>query len=87
MASFLGRNNLALCQMVLRYLPSYRDLEEMMTERGLSLDHATIYRWVQSHAPEIGKRSLPVDFTPTWPFSIYNGSYARSYMCRDCGRN
>jgi transposase-like protein len=25
---------------------SYRDLEEMMRERGLSLDHTTIYRWV-----------------------------------------
>jgi IS6 family transposase len=32
----------------LRYPLSYRDLEEMMTERGLSLDHTTIYRWVQS---------------------------------------
>jgi len=32
----------------LRYSLSYRDLEEMMMERGLSLDHTTIYRWVQS---------------------------------------
>jgi transposase-like protein len=30
----------------LRYALSYRDLEEMMRERGLSLDHTTIYRWV-----------------------------------------
>ena len=30
----------------LRYALSYRDLEEMMTERGLSLDQTTIYRWV-----------------------------------------
>jgi len=28
----------------LRYALSYRDLEEMMNERGLSLDHTTIYR-------------------------------------------
>jgi transposase, IS6 family len=28
----------------LRYALSYRDLEEMMEERGLSLDHTTIYR-------------------------------------------
>jgi transposase-like protein len=41
----------------LRYSLSYRDLEEMMTERGLSLDHTTIYRWVQRYAPEIDKRS------------------------------
>src|SRR6202008_4121886 len=31
----------------LRYSLSYRDLEEMMLERGLHVDHTTIYRWVQ----------------------------------------
>ena len=30
----------------LHYSLSCRDLEEMMTERGLSVDHKTIYRWV-----------------------------------------
>ena len=30
----------------LRYPLSYRNLEEMMTERGLSVDHSTIARWV-----------------------------------------
>ena len=29
------------------YSLSYRDLEEMMRERGLSVDHVTIFRWVQ----------------------------------------
>jgi hypothetical protein len=29
-----------------RYQLSYRDLEEMMRERGLSVDHVTIFRWV-----------------------------------------
>jgi len=43
----------------LRYALSYRDLEEMMQERGLSLDHTTIYRWVQCYAPEIEKRARP----------------------------
>jgi transposase, IS6 family len=38
---------------------SYRDLEEMMRERGLSLDHTTIYRWVQAYAPELEKRIRP----------------------------
>jgi hypothetical protein len=42
----------------LRYALSYRDLEEMMRERGLSLDHTTIYRWVQAYAPELEKRAL-----------------------------
>jgi transposase-like protein len=43
----------------LRYALSYRDLEEMMRERGLSVDHTTIYRWVQAYAPELEKRIRP----------------------------
>src|SRR5256885_2907995 len=43
----------------LRYSLSYRDLEEMMRERGLSVDHSTIYRWVQCYAPDIDQRSRP----------------------------
>lgn len=39
----------------LRYSLSYRDLEEMMAERGLSVDHTTIYRWVQHFAPILEK--------------------------------
>jgi IS6 family transposase len=35
----------------LRYSVSYRDLEEMMAERGLSVDHVTSWRWVQRYAP------------------------------------
>jgi transposase-like protein len=38
---------------------SYRDLEEMMLERGLHVDHTTIYRWVQYYAPELEKRCRP----------------------------
>ena len=37
----------------LRYSFSYRDLQEMMAERGLSIDHVTIWRWVQRYAPEL----------------------------------
>jgi transposase, IS6 family len=39
-----------------RYGISYRDLEEMMAERGVAVDHATLYRWVQRYAPELEKR-------------------------------
>ena len=35
---------------------SYRDLEQMTGERGVAVDHSTIYRWVQRYAPEIEKR-------------------------------
>src|SRR5258706_13446442 len=37
----------------LRYPLSNRDLEEMMLERGLHVDHTTIYRRVQRYAPEL----------------------------------
>src|SRR4026208_2105236 len=40
----------------LRYSLSYRDLEEMMVERGLSVDHVTIWRWVQRYAPILNQR-------------------------------
>lgn len=42
-----------------RYQLSYRDIEEMMRERGLDVDHSTIFRWVQRYAPEINKRIRP----------------------------
>jgi transposase-like protein len=31
----------------------------MMRERGLSIDHTTVWRWVQRYAPEINKRMRP----------------------------
>ena len=40
----------------LRYSLSYRDLEEMMAERGLSVDHSTIARWVFACAPILNER-------------------------------
>ena len=39
-----------------RFQLSYRDVEEMMRERGLDVDHSTVFRWVQRYAPEINKR-------------------------------
>jgi IS6 family transposase len=41
----------------LRYSLSYRDVQELVTERGLSVDHTTIWRWVQRYAPELNQRS------------------------------
>jgi IS6 family transposase len=43
----------------LRYALSYRDLEEMLLERGLHVDHTTIFRWVQRSAPELDRRCRP----------------------------
>ena len=36
-----------------RYAVSYRDLEEIMAERGIQVDHATLNRWVVKYAPVI----------------------------------
>ncbi|HEY0427987.1 MAG TPA: IS6 family transposase, partial [Pyrinomonadaceae bacterium] len=38
-----------------RYQLSYRDVEEMMHERGLHIELSTVFRWVQRYAPEINK--------------------------------
>ena len=40
----------------LRFKLSLRDLVEMMAERGMSMAHTTIMRWVQRYAPEFEKR-------------------------------
>lgn len=40
----------------LRYPLSYRNLEEIVAERGLEVDHTTIYRWIQHYSPEFEKR-------------------------------
>jgi putative transposase len=36
-----------------RYAVSYRDLEEIMSERGVQVDHATLNRWVVKYSPKI----------------------------------
>jgi IS6 family transposase len=43
----------------LRYALSYRDIEELLRERGLHVDHTTVFRWVQRYAPELDKRCRP----------------------------
>ena len=40
----------------LKYGISYRELEEMLKERGVNVDHTTIYRWVIQYSPELKKK-------------------------------
>ena len=42
-----------------KYGISYRELEERMTERGIAVDHTTLYRRVQRYAPKLEKRLRP----------------------------
>src|ERR1019366_1732312 len=37
----------------LRYSLSLRDVEELLEERGLNVDHTTVWRWVQYYGPEL----------------------------------
>ena len=42
-----------------RYAVSYRDLEEIMAERGVEVDHATLNRWVVKYSPIIATQAQP----------------------------
>ncbi|SDX95744.1 hypothetical protein SAMN05444358_12011 [Ruegeria halocynthiae] len=39
------------------YPLSYRDVVDLLSERGISVDRSTVYRWVTKFGPEITKRT------------------------------
>src|SRR4051812_1554704 len=43
----------------LRFGLSYRDLEELLAERGIEVDHVTLYRWVQRFTPLLVEAARP----------------------------
>ena len=48
----------------LRYGLSYRDVEELLAERGVRVDHVTIYRWVRRFTPEFVEAARPRRHVP-----------------------
>jgi transposase-like protein len=85
------REVVVLCvRWYLRFKLSYRDLVEMMAERGLSMAHTTIMRWVHDYAPEFERRwnrfarpagaSWRVDET----YVKIRGNWAYLYRAVDC---
>ena len=50
--------------MVLRYALSYRNVEELLAERGIEVDHVTIYRWVQRFTPLLIDAARPSRHAP-----------------------
>jgi len=44
----------------LRYGLSYRDVEELLAERGIAVDHVTVYRWVQRFTPLFAAAARPL---------------------------
>ena len=43
----------------LRFGLSYRDLEELLAERGVDVDHVTLFRWVQRFTPLLVDAARP----------------------------
>ena len=43
----------------LRYGLSYRDVEELLAERGIAVDHVSLYRWVQRFTPLLVDLAAP----------------------------
>ena len=63
-ASFAGYRfppdvSLLAVRWFLRYGLSYRDVEELLAERGIEVDHVTIYRWVQRFTPLVIDAARP----------------------------
>lgn len=48
----------------LRYGLSYRDIEELLAERGVEVDHVTVYRWVQRFTPLMADAARFVRHSP-----------------------
>jgi transposase-like protein len=49
----------------LRYGPSYRDVEELLAERGVNVDHVTVYRWVSAVYTGV-RRGGPASTSCAW---------------------
>ena len=50
---------LVAVRLYLRFGLSYRDLEELLAERGIEVDHVTLYRWVQRFTPVVVDAARP----------------------------
>ncbi len=48
----------------LRYGLSYQDVEELLAERAIMVDHVTVYRWVQRFTPEFAEAARPCRHRP-----------------------
>jgi hypothetical protein len=63
----------------LRYGLSYRDVEELLAERGITVDHVTIYRWGQRFTPLLIDAANPADT------SLVSGGSSMKRMSKSLG--
>jgi len=76
----------------LRFGLSYRDVEELLSERGIEVDHVSIYRWVQRFAPEFAEaaRARQHVIGDRWhvdeTYVKVGGPYRRGHRRRPCLR-
>ena len=56
---FTAEVSLWVVRWYLQFPISYRDLERMLADRGVVVDHTTLYRWIQAYLPELAKRVRP----------------------------
>jgi transposase-like protein len=50
----------------LRFGLSHRDVEELLTERGVEVDHVTVYRWVQRFTPLLADAATGPGIAGSW---------------------
>src|SRR3546814_11810209 len=91
---FQGDVILSAVRWYCRYPISYRDLEELLAERGISVDHPTIYRGAQCYAPAMEKRlrwSWQRGFAPRWRLDettvTERSSMEERCVGKECARN
>jgi transposase-like protein len=59
-----ARDNHGRSALYLRYGLSYRDVEELLAERGIEVDHVTVFRWVQRFTPLVIDTARPCRHSP-----------------------
>jgi transposase-like protein len=67
-------------------MASYRELQEMLAERGVNVDHTTIYRWVQRYAPDMEKYLRwywrnPTDLHAWYMDETYKSEWQMGWHC------
>ena len=81
---FAGEIILLNVRWYLKYALSYKNLEEIMAERGIKVDHTTIMRWVHEYSPEIEKKIRkqlrPTNLIRQCNISSVKSQISRSYL-------